>query len=486
MKKLAVIIIAAFGLNATAADDLRQQAERSLQRGVEFLRKEVAVEGTYLWQYSEDLSKREGEGVATATQGWVQPPGTPAVGLAFLAAWRATSNAYYLEAARETAHGLARGQLNSGGWTYSIDFSPAGRRRAAYRDGGDATARNFTTLDDDTTQCALRFLAQTDQALGFRDAKVHECVQYALNAVLKAQFPNGAWPQGFDHAPDPGRYPVKPATYPTPWPREWPGSQNYWLWYTLNDNSLASMTETMLELARIYRAPAAGTNFHALAAACKAAALKAGDFLLLAQMPEPQPGWAQQYNFDMHPVWARKFEPPAVSGGESRGVLRLLLALYRETGQQRFLKPIPRALDYFRRSRLPDGSLARFYELQSNRPLYFTTDYKLTYDDSDVPTHYSFKVADWTAAVAAEYERTRTTPGGVGNTDASESQPKPTAKLIAEVRSVIAAQDARGRWVEGGGLRFHRPKDPSVRVINSATVARNIETLSRYLAATAR
>lgn len=486
MKRLAVLLIAAFALNATAADDLRQQAEHALRRGVEFMRNEVSVEGTYLWQYSEDLSRREGEGVATATQGWVQPPGTPAVGLAFLAAWRATSNACYLEAARETAYGLARGQLNSGGWTYSIDFSPAGRRQAAYRDGGVPTARNFTTLDDDTTQCALRFLAQADQALGFRDAKIHECVQYALNAVLKAQFPNGAWPQGFDHPPDPEQYPVKPATYPTTWPRQWPGSQNYWLWYTLNDNSLARLTETLLELAPIYRAPAAGTNFQALAVACKAAALKAGNFLLLAQMPEPQPGWAQQYNFDMHPVWARKFEPPAVTGGESRGVLRLLLALYRETGDQRFLEPIPRALDYFRRSRLPDGRLARFYELQSNRPLYFTMDYKLTYDDSDVPTHYSFKVADWTDAVAAEYERTRATPGGVGNTGASELRPKLTAKLVAEVRSVIAAQDARGRWVEGGGLRYHRPKDPSVRVINSATVVRNIETLSRYLAATAR
>ena len=84
-----------------------------------------------------------------------------------------------------------------------------------------------------------------------------------------------------------------------------------------------------------------------------------------------------------------------------------MLRLYRETGQRKYLEPIPRALEYFRRSRLPDGRLARFYELRTNRPLYFTKDYQLTYDDSDVPTHYSFKVSDGTEGIAQEYERLR-------------------------------------------------------------------------------
>src|SRR6185436_19339543 len=103
----------------TAQMPSREEAVKALEKAVRFYRTEVSVHGTYLWQYSDDLSKREGEGKATATQGWVQPPGTPSVGLAFLKAWQATSNSYYLEAARETAHALARGQLLSGGWTYS-------------------------------------------------------------------------------------------------------------------------------------------------------------------------------------------------------------------------------------------------------------------------------------------------------------------------------------------------------------------------------
>jgi hypothetical protein len=109
--------------HSEATSPLREQASSALRRGVEFFRKEVAVEGTYLWQYSEDLSKREGEGKASATRGWVQPPGTPAVGMAYLTAFEATGDTGYLDAARDTAYGLVRGQLQSGGWTYSIDFN---------------------------------------------------------------------------------------------------------------------------------------------------------------------------------------------------------------------------------------------------------------------------------------------------------------------------------------------------------------------------
>ena len=478
---LAAMVVA----NASAADPgLRHQAEASLRRGVEFFRSHVAVEGTYLWQYSEDLSEREGEGKATATQGWVQPPGTPAVGLAFLSAWRATSNAWYLEAARETARGLARGQLRSGGWTYSIDFSPEGRRKAAYRDGGGKNGRNFTTLDDDTTQCALRFLMQTDEALGFRDGKIRECIEYGLTALLKAQYPNGAWPQGFERAPEPGKFPVKKASYPDAWPRLWPGSSNYWLRYTLNDNSLATTLEMLFEAGRIYRGPAAGTNFTALAAQCRAAAKKAGDFLLLAQMPEPQPAWAQQYDFDMHPAWARKFEPPAVSGGESQNVLRSLLLLARETGDRKYLAPIPAALEYLRRSRLPDGRLARFYELRSNQPLYFTKDYAMTHDDGDMPTHYSFKVADKTDAIARDYERAKQLSPGELKKPTQAAPPPVTPELIAEVKAILAAQDSLGRWIEEGRLRSQGTRGS--RIIRSATFNRNVETLSRYLATSAQ
>ena len=151
-----------------------------------------------------------------------------------------------------------------------------------------------------------------------------------------------------------------------------------------------------------------------------ASAEKGGEFMLLSQMPEPQPGWAQQYDHGMHPAWARQFEPPSITGGESQSVMRALMLLYRETGKLKYLEPLPRALGYYQRSILPDVEnpseirrracpgrtpcVARFYELKTNRPLYVTKGtrvtaagqgvtnvdgYALSYSDQSVITHYA-------------------------------------------------------------------------------------------------
>lgn len=459
----------------------RAEAETALRRGVEFFRTQVAVEGSYLWAYSEDLAKREGEGVARETVGWVQPPGTPAVGMALLDAWEATGDRFHLDAALETARALVRGQLESGGWDYSIEFDPARRAKFAYRDGGAAAGRNVSTLDDDTTQAAVRFLLRADRACGFTNDAIHRCVTGALEGLLAAQYPNGAWPQRFERPPDPARFPVKPASYPDSWPREFP-KRDYKADYTFNDNALADALDAMFEASRVLAEPAAGRAAHRLSAVCRAAAEKAGGFILLAQMPNPQPAWAQQYDADMHPSWARKFEPPSITGGESHGILTILLRLYRETGQRRFLEPVPRAIDYLRRSRLPDGRLARFYELRTNTPLYFTKDYRLVYDDGDMPTHYAFKISSDLDGIARKYEQLAGAEWKAP-TD-SRKPPKPDASTRKQAAAAIAAQDARGRWVEGGGLKYHEPKDPSARVILSETFIRNVRVLSRYLAAT--
>lgn len=455
---------------------LSDQARVALERGAKFYREKVATEGTYVWQYSEDLQKREGEGKVESRRGWVQPPGTPVVGNAYLEAYRTTTNAYFLEAARETAAGLLRGQFQSGGWHYAIEFDPAARAKLAYRVGGKRNGRNVTTLDDDTTTAALRFLMRLDETLKFEDPKIHEAVEFALRALFQAQYPNGAWPQGYTVFPDPTQFPVMPARYPDSWPKTWPGSGEYWLRYTFNDGVLANMIATLFEAARIYGAAGRPKDLQKLSTQARQAAEKAGGFILVAQMPEPQPAWAQQYDFQMQPCWARKFEPPAVTGGESQGALRTLLDLYEETGDAKYLKPIPTALAYLQRSRLEDGKLARFYELRTNRPLYFTRDYQLTFEDSDLPTHYGFKVADDTAAIERRYRQVQETP-------TRERGPTPGDKLVAEVRRVVAAQDGQGRWVEDGRLRFHGAADPTRRVIRSATFARNMEILSGYLRA---
>ena len=452
---------------------MKEQAAKALRRATDFFRTQVSTEGGYLWRYSEDLARREGEGKATDTMVWVQPPGTPSIGMVYLTAYEATGDSYYLDAARDTAYALVRGQLRSGGWDYRIEFDPKRRRRYAYRvDPQREEARNVSTLDDNNTQSAVRLLMRVDRALDFKDEKIHEAVELALSALLEVQYPNGAWPQRFSAAPDPARFPVKKASYPDSWSWTYPG-HDYKSFYTFNDNTIADTIATMLEAFQIY-----GEVRY------QAAAEKAGDFILLAQMPEPQPAWAQQYDANMHPAWARKFEPPAVTGGESQGVMKTLLVLYRATGKKKYLEPLPRAIEYLRRSRLLDGRLARFYELKTNKPLYLTRDdYKVTYSDADMPTHYSFKTYYGVESIAQEYERLRAMDPVELKRSAKVSRPRLSRSLAARTKSVIDRLDEQGRWIEDGRLRNDGEDNPTRRVIDCRTFISNIRTLSTYLTA---
>ena len=480
VRRLILLALALLLSTDVVAQELTYRDGRTaLLKAVRFMKENVSAGGGYLWQYSADLKLREGEGRATATEVWVQPPGTPSMGEALLESYLLTGEKELLETARAAAHALADGQLVSGGWDYRIEFDPRKRARYAFRvDASERSAsaknaRNVTTLDDDTTQSALRFLMKFDSVVDQKDEKVSKCIRYALSSLLKAQYPNGAWPQRYSEFPDPTKFPVKRASYPKTWSRTYP-KKDYRSYYTFNDNTLADMIDTMFLAAEIY-----GDR------TCDAAARRGGEFILLAQMPDPQPAWAQQYNHDMHPAWARRFEPASITGGESQGVLRILMTLFRRTGDRKFLEPIPRALDYLEGSQLPGGGLARFYEFKTNRPLYFTKQYELTYDDSDLPTHYGFKVGFRLKSFRDEYEklsRSKVTPGSLWTT--ARRKPSASRSLAQAAENVIKAMDDRGAWVEDGTLRARGHERNTKRVITTRTFMSNLRTLSRFVAAT--
>jgi hypothetical protein len=469
------LLIVLTGVAHTDEAPTREEAGRALRKAVGFFREHVTTKGTpggYLWRYSADLKLREGEEVAKATTAWLQPPGTPTVGEAFLDAYEATGDRYYLDAARETAHALAMGQLRSGGWDNLIEYAPEDRARYAYRVEKKPGRRNRSTLDDDKTQSATRFLMRADKALGFKDATVHDSAMYALDFLVRGQHPNGGWSVKYDafpRGPDPEHFPVKKASYPETWSREW--ERDFRGCYTTNDNLIPDMIDVMLLAADVY-----GDKKYLESAE------KAGGFIRLAQMPDPQPGWAQQYDRDMHPVWARKFEPPAITGGESQGLMRALLLLSRRTGKKEFLEPLPRALAYYRKSQLPDGRLARFYELKTNKPLYFTRSYELTYKTDDLPTHYGFIVGSRLDAIGREYQRLAKADPKTLRTERERDRPRLTASLARQAKGVIDALDDRGAWVEEGRLRTDKEGRAS-SVIECRTFVRNVGVLCRFLRA---
>jgi PelA/Pel-15E family pectate lyase len=473
---VAAALLAAPAVEA-AGEPSRQEVLEAMRKAARFYRHQVSTEGGYHDFYTADLSYGRSEAAEGPTQVEVQRAATPIVAMAYLEAYEATGEREFLEFARDAAHALVRGQLCSGGWEYLIEFDPEKRKNYQYRADNNCgeDRRGITTLDDNVTQAALRVLMRVDRELGFSDPKIHEAARFGLDKLVEAQYPIGAWPQRFRRPPDPAKFPVKRASYPDDWPRNWPGA-NYQGHYTFNDNTILDAIDTLLEAAAIYGEPR-----------YRAAADKGGEFILLAQMPEPQPAWAQQYDANMHPAWARVFEPPAVTGGESQSVLRMLLTLYQATGDPRYLAPVPRALDYLKRSEVPRGDaevfrrippgpvLARFYELKTNRPLYVTKGtrlqaaglgsrlvdgYQLSYSPDSVITHYGVLVSGRDLALIEEdYRKLRSAdpktirrPEKLRGLSPWEERPgrAPETTDAAEVRRLIDSMDERGAWLRPG------------------------------------
>jgi PelA/Pel-15E family pectate lyase len=455
------VVVAWFPFQAGAELPLPEQAATAMHKAATFFRSKVASHGGYVYYYSLDLTQRWGEGKATAEQIWVQPPGTPTVGLAYLRAFEATGDRFYLDAAREAAEALFYGQLASGGWTNAVDFDPAGKLVAQYRNG-KGRGRNYSTLDDGISQGALRLIMHVDRALGFNNPEIHEASEFARSALLAAQFPSGGFPQAWSgpvvpHSPQKASYPEYD------WRTE-NRIKEYWDLPTLNDGLAGQLARALLDGWEIYQDER-----------CRDAVLRLGDFLLLAQMPEPQPGWAQQYDTKMRPAWARRFEPPTLASHESMDALETLLRVHRLTGETKYLDPFPGALAWLRRSLLPDGRFARFYELQTNTPLYMTRDYQPTHSDADLPEHYGWKVKSRLDRIEAE----------LADAKANAAAPAPRKVKEDKVREILSALDAEGRWISTNpeaGLAGNPKFKPGEPFIASEVFSKNLETLSSYVA----
>ncbi|MCA9019792.1 MAG: pectic acid lyase, partial [Planctomycetaceae bacterium] len=245
--------------------------------------------------------------------------------------------------------------------------------------------------------------------------------------------------------------------------------KNYWDCYTLNDGLAGYVSTVLIEAYEIYKDPR-----------YQQAVLKLGDFLIASQLPQPQTAWAQQYNYEMQPIWARRFEPPAVTGGETQDVIETLMKIYQFSGgDEKYLKPIPAALAWLKKSQLPDGQLARYYELKTNRPLYMTRsgkNYRLTYDDSDLPRHYGWKIESKLSQLQREYHLLKA--GKEQNSQSSQRE------LSTRVKTILKELDSQARWISTstGERLVGQPKFPvNSQYISSEVFSDHLQTLSAYL-----
>lgn len=452
-----VVILLTGGFAHAVDEDAAAQALDSMERAGAYFRDRLAVDGTYVWRYSVDGQVRRGEGGAVGDSvGWVEPPGTPAVGAAFLRIYEVSGDKQWLDTAHKVARALVRTQLASGGWSKSIEVDPEKAKEWCYRANGgenacgkqkDDTSFNWTQLDDNNTQSALNFLMWFDEASAESDPTVRESIDFGLRRLMQAQYKNGAFPFAFsDEVPGADKKAATRASIPAEWSRDWvkPGAPPY---FVINDHLLRDTGRLFLNAYHAYHRPQYLRT-----------AMKIGDFLVAAQLPRPQQGWAQVYDRTLQPVWGRKFEPPSVASRETAGCIEYLLELYEETSKAQYLKTAMFAADWLEASRLPDGTWARFYELKTGRPLYVDDSYKLTYEDRDLLSHYGMK-GTFNIQSLLDRMKLQGTEEAEPSSDfwispADELDP---FELELEALRLINSQDDDGRWVEGkwiDGQRF--------------------------------
>lgn len=375
---------------------LAAAATRSLEKGIAFFQS-LAIEGGYVYHYTLDGKEKWGEGKTDDRTIEVQPPGTPAVGMSFLKAYRTTGNKDFLAAAEAAAYALIKGQNDLGGWEHKIYFDrPKGKK---------------VSFDDNQTQSAISFLMALDQEID-RPA-LTEAIDRALDMMLASQLDNGGWPH------------------------QYPEQGNYHDYATFNDQGINDCIRVMIEAHAYYGKESYAESLR-----------KVGRFLMISQLPPPQPGWAQQYNEYLQPAWARTFEPPSVCPSASVHNIHSLIDLYLHTGQRTLLEPIPDALRWLWSSRLPNGKWGRFLELGTNKALYYDRG-RIRVDSLhqlslERRTGYGYET-DLESALTAVERRYQLILAGKTPSD-PESEPS-LEELAAAVRTIIDEQDDRGCWI---------------------------------------
>lgn len=237
------------------------------------------------------------------------------------------------------------------------------------------------TIDNSATTTPMRFLALVFD--GTAEAKYRQAFERGVDYLLAAQYSNGGWPQYF------------------------PLRDGYYSRITYNDNAMVNVL-TLLRDVSAGRAPYSFVD-RTRRESASAAVARGIDVILRSQVRQAGrlTAWCAQHDEQtLEPAWARSYEPPSLSGGESVGIVRFLMSVEDPTpeiaasieGAVAWLRSV--AMSGVRIHRVPtsDGRVARslvedpdapllwarFYELDTNRPLYLDRDSVYRYDFSQI------------------------------------------------------------------------------------------------------
>jgi PelA/Pel-15E family pectate lyase len=281
--------------------------------------------------------------------------------------------------ARAIANSVIQYQSTHGGWPKSTDLARPPLTPGDIPDEGGGRANS---LDNDATTLPIEFLARVIHATG--DEKYKVAFNRGLDYIFSAQYPNGGWPQF--------------------WPLR---GDKYYSRITYNDGAMIRVMNLLQDVTS-GNYPYSFVDKERRSRANDAIQLGI-DCILNSQIK--QNGnltvWCAQHDeHTLEPAWARAYEPPSLSGGESVDIVQFLMSV--DDPSPEILKSIEGAIKWFwevpitdmrlesrsnpdgRRERFlvndPDAPLlwARFYELGTNRPLYLDRDSKFRYDFTEI------------------------------------------------------------------------------------------------------
>ncbi|HTK77008.1 MAG TPA: pectate lyase, partial [Gemmataceae bacterium] len=240
-------------------------------------------------------------------------------------------------AVAQTADEDLRTQLPSGAWAKTA-------------------APGLSTIDNGATYTQMERLAKAHLATG--DPRYAAAFRRGFEYLLRAQYPNGGWPQFF------------------------PLRNGYWDHITYNDDA-------MIGVLKVLR-----TEYSFLTddegARARAAVNKGIDVILktqIVQNGQPTVWCAQHDERTLAPAKARSYELPSLSGGESVGIVEFLMGIEKPSPE--VVRAIKGAVAWFESVKITGIRVerrngdkvvvedpnapplwARFYELGTNRPFF--------------------------------------------------------------------------------------------------------------------
>ncbi|MEN3323159.1 pectate lyase [Mariniflexile soesokkakense] len=190
-----------------------------------------------------------------------------------------------------------------------------------------------TTFDNATTYTHIYYLAQVYTATKIE--KYKDAFLRGMDFVLKAQYTNGGWPQ---------YYPLE---------------KNYSRHITFNDGAYMGIMDVLQQI--MDNNPDFSFVDTDLKAKVTKAYTKGLECILKMQIVNQGKltAWCQQHDeVDLSPAWARAFEPPSISNGESAPVVLFLMAI--DNPNKEIINSIQSAVKWFEDSKIYNTRIESF------------------------------------------------------------------------------------------------------------------------------